>query len=122
RERAERLLAAGEEREAGDALARGPQLDLDPGLDVLVLAFQLGLGQAEAALAAGEERGGDLLEVVANGGEGFLEATLDGGGELVAQRLELGEALLEVGPLLAELRQPLLLAVVLLLRQRVDAA
>src|SRR5439155_1727419 len=71
RDRAERLLAAGEEREACDALAGRPQLDLDAGLAVL------GLGQAEAALPAGKQRRGDLREVVANGGEGLLEPALD---------------------------------------------
>ena len=54
--------------------------------------------------------------------ERLLEAALDGLGELVAQALELLQALLEVGALVAELGEPLLLALVLLLRERVDAA
>ena len=100
----------------------GPELDLDPRLRVLVLALQLGLGQAQAPLAAGEERRRNLLEVVADGAERLLEAALDGLGQLVAQVLELLQALLEVGALVAELGEPLLLALVLLLRERVDAA
>ena len=122
RDRAERLLAAREQREPRHPLAGGAQLDLDARLRVLVLALELGLGQAQPALAAREERGRDLREVVADGCERLGEAALDGLGELVAQALELLEALLEVGALLAELGQPLLLALVLLFRERVDAA
>ena len=81
-----------------------------------------GSRQPQPALAAGEERRRDLLEVVSDGCERLLEAALDGLGQLVAQALELLQALLEVGALLAELGQALLLALVLLLRQRIDAA
>ena len=73
RDRAERLLAAGEQREPGDALPGRPQLDLDARL----LALLLRLGQAQPALAAGEERRGDLGEVLLHGVEGLLEAALD---------------------------------------------
>ena len=92
RDRAQRLLAAGKQREARDALARGPQLDLDPSLPVLAL----GLDQAQAALAPREERGGDLLEVLRDGVERLGEAALDGLRELGSQPLELLEAPLEV--------------------------
>ena len=61
RDRAERLLAAGEEREARDALAGRPELDLDARLAALVLR----LDEPQPALAAGEERRRDLLEVLA---------------------------------------------------------
>src|SRR5581483_452097 len=98
RDRAERLLAAREEREPRDALAGRAQLDLDAGLPVLVR-----LGQAQPALAAGEERGGDLGEVPLHGGEGLGEAALDGLGQVAAQALELLEARLEVGPAAGEL-------------------
>src|SRR5207245_1110877 len=49
-------------------------------------------------------------------------ARLDGARQLVAQLLELLEALLEVGALHRELLEPDLLRLVLLLRQRVDLA
>ena len=64
RDRAERLLAAGEEREPRHPLAGRAQLDLDARLAPRP-PFQLGLGQAQAALAAREERRRHLLEVVA---------------------------------------------------------
>ena len=47
-------------------LAGRAKLDLDSRLGVLVLALELGLGQPQASLAAGEERRGDFLEVVAD--------------------------------------------------------
>ena len=46
RDRAKRLLAAREERESRHLLAGGAELDLDPELRVLVLAFELGLREA----------------------------------------------------------------------------
>src|SRR5581483_8139224 len=117
RDRAERLLAAREEREPRDALAGRAQLDLDAGLPVLVR-----LGQAQPALAAGEERGGDLGEVPLHGGEGLGEAALDGLGQVAAQALELLEARLEVGPAAGERVEPGLLGPVLLARERVHLA
>ena len=95
RDRAERLLAAGEQREAGDALADRAQLDLDARL----LALVVGLGEAQPALAAGEERRRDLGEVLLDRREGLLEAPLDRLGQVAAQLLELLEAALEVGAL-----------------------
>ena len=71
-------------------------------------------------MPAGEERRGDFLEVGAHGRESLVEAALDGLGELGAQLLELLQARLEVGALVGQLGQPLLLALVLLLRKRVD--
>src|SRR2546423_1892827 len=58
----------------------------------------------------------------ADGGEGLVEAALDGLGQLGAQLLELLQARLEIGPLVDQLGQPLLLALVLLLGQRVHLA
>ena len=60
--------------------------------------------------------------MVPDGCERLLEPALDGLRELVAQALELLQALLEVGALVAELGEALLLALVLLLRQWIDAA
>ncbi len=89
-----------------------------PGSPILVL----GLGQAQPALAAGEERGDDLAEVLLDGGEGLLEAALDRLGQVAAQLLELLEAPLEVAALRRELVEALLLGLVLLLRERVHLA
>ena len=52
--------------------------------------------------------------------EGLGEPLLDRLGQLPPELLELVEAALEVGPLRDELLQPLLLGLVLLLRERVD--
>src|SRR5581483_6182991 len=114
RDRAERLLAAGEEREAGHALAGRPELDLDPRL-----AAVLELGQAQATLAAGKERRGDLGEVPLDGCERLLESSLDGLGELAPELLEPGQAALEVLALQSEVGQARLLVLVFLLRERV---
>ena len=73
-------------------------------------------------MAAGEERRRDLFEMRADRGEGLVEAPLDCLGELRAQLLELLEARLEILALLGELGQALLLAVVLLLGERIDLA
>ena len=89
-----------------------------PGSFVLVL----GIGEPEAALAAGEERAGDFGEVLLHRVERLGEALLDGVGELLAELLELGEALLEVDALRGELLEALLLGLVLLLRERIDGA
>ena len=63
RDRAERLLAAGEHSQARDALPCRPQLDLHPGFAALLLR----LDEPEPALAAREERRGDVLEVRGDG-------------------------------------------------------
>ena len=99
RDRAECLLAAGEERQPRDALPGRPQLDLDAGL----AAFLLGLDEPQPALAAREERRRDLLEVLGDRRERLGEAPLDRRRELGAQLLELLEALLEVLALRREL-------------------
>ena len=92
RDRTERLLASGEQREPRDPLARRTELDLDAGLAALVL----GLDEPEPTLAAREERRRDLLEVLGDRSERLGEAPLDRRGELRAQRVELLEAPLEV--------------------------
>src|SRR5262249_20822788 len=81
-----------------------------------------GLAQAQPALAAGEERGRNFLEVLADASEGLLEAALDRLRQLRAKLLELLEALLEILPLLYQLLDALLLALVLLLGERIDLA
>src|SRR5215211_1361639 len=119
RDRCERLLAAREQGQARDLLARRAQLHLDAVFAVLVL--DLGLGQAQLALTAREQHACDLVEVAGHGLEGVGEARLDGIRELGAQLLQLGQARLEVGALGGELVEPLLLRFVLLLRERVHA-
>src|SRR5262249_51593518 len=122
RERAQRLLATGQEREPSDPLAGRAQPDLDSRLGVLVLALQLGLGQLQQSLAAGEERRRDLGDRPLDRLEGGVEARIDRVREPRAQVLELGEALLEILALLDELCEPLLLTLVLLLGERVHLA
>src|SRR5215218_9119658 len=73
-------------------------------------------------MAARKERRGNFLEVRAHRGEGLVEAPLDRLGKLDPQLLELLQARLEVGALIGQLCQALLLALVLLLRERVDLA
>ena len=90
RDRAERLLAAREQRQPRDLLPGRSKLDLDPCLDVAVL---VGLDEPQPALAAREERRGDLLEVRGDGRERLVEAAVDRLGQLVAERGELGERL-----------------------------
>src|SRR6202035_4858783 len=75
-DRAERLLAAGEEREPLHALPRGTQLDLDAGL-LLVLVVVCGLGQTEPAFAAREDGRRHVREVTLDGVERLGEAALD---------------------------------------------
>src|SRR5262249_54870897 len=91
-------------------------LDLDP------LAAALGVDEREPALAAREERAGDVGEVARDGLEGLGEPRVDGLGQLGAQLLELGEAALDVLALLDEAVQALLLALLVGLRERVDLA
>ena len=64
RDRGQRLLAAGEQLDALQALARRLRDDLDAALDRVVLVEQ---GQPGASAA--EERAEDLLEVTVDGGE-----------------------------------------------------
>ncbi len=99
RDRTERLLATGEQRQARHALPGRAQLDLDAGL----FALLLGLGHPQPPLAAGEERRSDVVEVLLDGGERLGEACLDGLRQIVAELLELVEAGLEVGPLHGQL-------------------
>src|SRR5438067_3252771 len=118
RDRAERLLAARQERQPLHLLARGPQLDLDAGLALLVLR----VGQAQAPFATREERRGDVCEIPLHGVERLGEASFDRLRQLRAQLLELGEALLEILALNRELLEARLLRVVLLLRERIHLA
>src|SRR5262249_55091806 len=113
---AERLLAAREQREPGDALAGRPQLDLDAVLALLVL------GQPQPALAAGEERRRHLGEVALDRREGLGEPPLDRLRQVARELLELLRARLEVGALAGELVEPFLLGLVLLAGERVHLA
>src|SRR5438067_2432403 len=122
RDRTKRLLAAREKRELGHALAGRAQLDLDPWLRTVVGTVLVRLAQPQTALAAGEERLGDVGEVPLHGGERLLEAALDRLGQLLPQLLQLREAPLEVLALGRELGQPLLLFLVLLLGKGVHSA
>src|SRR5919202_661645 len=61
-------------------------------------------------MPAREERRGHLFEVLADTGEGLVEAALDGLGELRAQVLQLFEARFEIGALRDDLGQAFLLA------------
>ena len=76
----------------------------------------------QPSFTTGEERRRDLVEVLLDRGERLGEPRLDRRRQLVAQLLELVEALLEVGALHGELLETLLLGVVLLLCKRVDLA
>src|SRR5262249_40276024 len=118
RDRAQRLLAAGQQRQARDALARRSELNLDAGA-VLVLAL---LGQRETPFAAGEERRSHLREVALHCLERLGEAALDRLYQLAAQVLELVQAALEVLSLLRDVLQAGLLLLVLLARKGVDSA
>src|SRR5207302_587579 len=109
-----------EQREPSDPLAGRAQLDLDALLGVVAVALRL--GQPQATFAAGEERARDLREVAFDGRERLREAPLDRFRQLAAELVQLGERALEVGALRPQLIAVLLLARVLLLRERVDAA
>ncbi len=76
----------------------------------------------QPAVAAREERRRYFLEVSADRREGVVEAPLDGLGELGPELLELLQARFEILALSDELGEALLLALVLLLRERVDLA
>src|SRR5207253_993037 len=80
------------------------------------------LCQSQATLPAGEERARDLREVAFHGRERLREAALDRLRQLAAELVELGERALEVAALRPQLLEVLILALVLLLRERVDAA
>ena len=82
----------------------------------------LGLGQPQPALAAGEQRARDLGEVPLDGGERLREPPLDRLRQLPPELVQLVERPLEVGALRAQLLEVLLLPLVLLLRERIDAA
>src|SRR5262249_57231020 len=103
RDRPERLLASGEQRQARHLLPSRTELDLDAG----VLVLLLGLRQTQPPFTAGEERGRNLGEVRLHGGERLREPLLDRARQLVAQLLELREARLEPFALSGQLLEPL---------------
>src|SRR5262249_49179315 len=117
RDRAERLLAARQKREPCDLLAGGAELHLDAG----VAAVPVG-NETEPPAPARERRSGDVLEVGRNGGKRLVESAPHRLGELVAQLRHFPEALFEVGALIRELVESLLLRLVLLLRERIHLA
>src|SRR5207248_2949546 len=80
------------------------------------------LGQSEPALAAREQRCRHFREVLLDSCERLGEALLDRPGKVVAKGRELFEASLQVLALRLELEQPLLLLVVLLLREGIHLA
>ena len=96
RDRAERLLAAREQRQARDALAGRTQLDLDARL---ARSSSSGSVSRRRPSPPGNSVADDLGEVLLDRGEGLLEALLDRLGQLAAELLELLEAPLEVGAL-----------------------
>ena len=115
RQRGERTLTAGEQRQAAHVLARRTRLHLDPGVEQVV-----GVGEREPPRPAGEQRGEELREVAAHvverGGEhgdDLLVDRPDHPVELAATRLDVVELFLEE---LVTFEQ----RVVLLQRERVD--
>ena len=141
RERGQRLLAAGEQREALGRLARGRDLDLDAHLvlgrllflDRLLVLVVVGAAEHRAragvladepqrAAAAREEVADDLLEVLGRGLERLLERLLDAAVGVPDQAGELAQRGLQVVALALELLDVLQRLLVLLLGQRVDRA
>src|SRR5512133_697923 len=118
RDRPERLLAAGEQRQPRHAFAGRLQLDLDPGRRLLVLRALL-VGQEQPTLAAREQRLRDLLEVGADRGEGLHEAAIDRLVQLIAQLRKLVQAALEILALRDQVGQILLFPRVLFRGQRI---
>ena len=92
-QRGQRALAARQQRQLLDVLARRLGLDLDAGVEQVV-----GLGEPQPALAAREQRLEQLLEVLGDvgegGGEDVDDLVVDGPddlGELAAARLDVVE-------------------------------
>src|SRR4029079_15943176 len=117
-DRAERLLATGEERETLHPLRGRTGLELYAGFLLVLLALR----EAQASLAAGEDGRRHVFEVAADGLERVGETPLDRLGQLVAELLELGQAVFESAPLGGELLEACLLRLVLLVGERVDLA
>ena len=117
RHRDQRPLAAGEQREPLDLLARRPGLDLDAGGEHVA-----GVGEHETALAAGEEPGEGLVEGLLHVGVGLGEDLLDARVDLADDVEEVLAGALEVLELLGEELVPLLHRRELLERERVDPA
>ena len=113
RDRGQRLLAAGQQRQPLDLLAGRPRLDLDAGGQHVV-----GVGEQQPALAAGEQRRKHLLELAFHVdvglGEHLQDAVVDVGDDveqILAGRLDVLElggqevvALLQRGELLQRQR------------------
>src|SRR5690606_7389618 len=92
RDGGQRPLAAREQREPLDLLARRPRLHLEPGREHVV-----GVGEQPPALAAGEQPAEDALELARGVGERLGEDGLDALVDLADDLLEVGARLLEVG-------------------------
>ena len=118
RDRAERLLAAGEQREPRDLLARRLELDLDAGL----LAPRRRRRTSSRPLPPGKSVAATSAKCCSTARVRLLEARSTVSRQLGAQLLELLERALEVLALLDELLEPLLLPRVLLGGERVDLA
>src|SRR5205085_8102723 len=80
------------------------------------------LRQPQAALATREECPRHLRKVAFHGRERVREPPLDGLRQLATELVELGERALEIRTLRPQLLEVLLLALVLVLRERIDAA
>src|SRR5690606_26583592 len=113
----ERALAAGEQREPLDLLARGARLDLEPRRQQVV-----GIGEDEPSLTAREEPLEDALELDSSVLEGLGEDALDPLVDLPDDVEEVALGALEVLELLGEELVPLLEGRELLEREGVDAA
>src|SRR5215470_12993944 len=116
-DRRHRALAAGQQGQPLDLLARGPRLEVDPGRQHVV-----GLGQDQLALAAGEQAPEDLLELPGGVLEGGREHLLDPVVHLLDDGQQVAAGLLEVLELRGEERVPFLQGRVRLQGQRVHLA
>src|SRR5215472_17179333 len=116
-DRGQRALAAGQQRQPLDLLARRPGFDVDARGEHVV-----GLGQHQPALAAGEQPREDLLELGRGVGEGRREHLLDPVIDLFDHGEQVPPGLLEVLELVGQERVALLEGRVLLQGQRVDLA
>ena len=117
RDRRERPLATGEQREPLDLLARGLHRHLDAGGEHV-----LGVGKMDAATAAREQHREDLVERVLGVFERRPEDVLHLLVDLVDDRQQVLAGRGEVGELLGEEPVPLLERLELLERQRVHSA
>ena len=117
RDRGQRPLAARQQRQPLDLLARGAGLDLDAGGEPVV-----GLGEHQSAGAAGEQRREDQLELPGDVLVGRPEDLLDPLVDLLDDDQQVATAGLEVLELLGEELVAFLERGELLERERVDLA